>query len=198
FRLIPLPPRQAQPLARQGSRLWPSPPQPDWTPRRVSSEACPSRTLNQRCDAPCGSLENVAERNSLMHGSFPELGSGESGEGGQGATPVGIRSTRRGRGVKHQHRMPFGAELVPDGVRFRLWAPKAREVAVALPDAVEATGGQPLYPMQRAEGGWFTLTTGAAKAGSRYQFAVGKLLVPDPASRRQPDDVHGPSMVIDP
>jgi malto-oligosyltrehalose trehalohydrolase len=133
-----------------------------------------------------------------MHGSFPELGSGESGEGGQGAMPAGIRSTRRGRGVKHQHRMPFGAELVPDGVRFRLWAPKAREVAVALPDAVQATGGQPLYPMQRAKGGWFALTTGAAKAGSRYQFAVGNLLVPDPASRHQPDDVHGPSMVIDP
>jgi malto-oligosyltrehalose trehalohydrolase len=100
--------------------------------------------------------------------------------------------------VKHQHRMPFGAELVPDGVRFRLWAPKARELAVVLQDAGSSTGGERLYPMQRAEDGWFALTTRAAKRGSRYQFAVEGLRVPDPASRYQPDDVHGPSMVIDP
>jgi malto-oligosyltrehalose trehalohydrolase len=39
----------------------------------------------------------------------------------------------------------------------------------------------------------------AAPAGTRYRFQVdGGLLVPDPASRFQPDDVHGPSEVVDP
>ncbi|TRZ92219.1 MAG: malto-oligosyltrehalose trehalohydrolase, partial [Rhodocyclaceae bacterium] len=38
-----------------------------------------------------------------------------------------------------------------------------------------------------------------ARAGSRYQFRLPDgLLVPDPVSRFNPDDVHGPSEVIDP
>src|SRR5207302_301473 len=38
-----------------------------------------------------------------------------------------------------------------------------------------------------------------ATAGSRYQFEInGQTKVPDPASRFQPSDVHGPSEVIDP
>src|SRR5690606_21659937 len=38
-----------------------------------------------------------------------------------------------------------------------------------------------------------------AAAGSRYRYRIdGRLLVPDPASRFNPDDVHGASEVIDP
>ena len=41
--------------------------------------------------------------------------------------------------------------------------------------------------------------TGEARAGSRYRYRIdGKTEVPDPASRRNPDDIHGPSEVIDP
>src|SRR5690554_3400534 len=47
--------------------------------------------------------------------------------------------------------------------------------------------------------GWFALTTDGARAGSRYSFQLEDgQVVPDPASRFQPDDVHGPSEVIDP
>src|SRR5882762_9701582 len=47
--------------------------------------------------------------------------------------------------------------------------------------------------------GWFELVTDAAKPGSQYRFRIDDAQdVPDPASRFQPKDVHGPSEVIDP
>jgi maltooligosyltrehalose trehalohydrolase len=92
------------------------------------------------------------------------------------------------------HRMPLGAELQADGaVRFRLWAPAAESVAVALEGASD-----PL-PMAAVEEGWFELVSDAARAGSRYRFRLPDATeVPDPVSRFQPEDVHGPSLVVDP
>jgi malto-oligosyltrehalose trehalohydrolase len=93
--------------------------------------------------------------------------------------------------MKRHHELPFGAELVAGGVRFRLWAPGASAVALRL----EGKSDLPLA----AEGeGWFGLTTDAAAAGSRYRFVVAGQPVPDPASRYQPEDVAGPSEVVDP
>jgi maltooligosyltrehalose trehalohydrolase len=90
--------------------------------------------------------------------------------------------------------MPFGAEVKNEGVRFRLWAPAAQRVELALADADARC-----IDMPACGGGWFELTTAAARAGSRYRFRIdGALLVPDPASRFNPEDVDGPSMVIDP
>jgi maltooligosyltrehalose trehalohydrolase len=90
--------------------------------------------------------------------------------------------------------MPFGAAVLPDGrVRFRLWAPSQEAVALVLEDE------QRILPMARLEGGFFELTTDAAKVGSRYRYQLEDgLRVPDPASRYQPEDVHGPSVVVDP
>ena len=52
--------------------------------------------------------------------------------------------------------------------------------------------------MTASENGWFT-TTLPAPAGTDYHYLIdGHLLVPDPASRWQANDVHGPSRVIDP
>jgi maltooligosyltrehalose trehalohydrolase len=52
--------------------------------------------------------------------------------------------------------------------------------------------------MLTAEDGSFELTTMRAAAGARYQFVLDDgMRVPDPASRFQPADVHGPSEVID-
>src|SRR5207344_773995 len=94
--------------------------------------------------------------------------------------------------MRHRHRMPFGAELEPDGsTRFRLWAPACRHVGLVLRDAVAR-------PMRQLADGWFELTT-AAPAGTAYLFELdGSRRVPDPASRWNPDDVHGPSQVVDP
>ncbi len=92
------------------------------------------------------------------------------------------------------HRMPFGAELLHDGsVRFRVWAPAAAFLHLALEGAAE-----PL-PMTAVDGGWHELVTAAASAGSLYRYVLPNgLHVPDPASRFQPRDVNGPSEVIDP
>ena len=97
-----------------------------------------------------------------------------------------------GEGAVFSRDLPFGAMLLPDGqVRFRLWAPAQEEVSVAL------DGGSRLT-MQRSPDGWFEAEA-RCPAGTRYQYRMANgMLVPDPASRYQPDDVHGPSAVIDP
>jgi maltooligosyltrehalose trehalohydrolase len=91
-----------------------------------------------------------------------------------------------------QHRMPFGAECQSDGaVRFRLWAPAATRIDLVLESVT--------LPVPQVEPGWFELTTDRASAGSLYRYLVnGKASVPDPASRFQPEDVRGPSRVVDP
>ncbi|MGH9528769.1 MAG: malto-oligosyltrehalose trehalohydrolase, partial [Terriglobales bacterium] len=97
--------------------------------------------------------------------------------------------------MKRRHIMPFGSECREDGcVRFRLWAPKARQVDLCL------EGKTPLVcSMLKQDSGWFELITDAANAGALYRFQIdGGAKVPDPASRFQPHDVHGPSEVINP
>jgi malto-oligosyltrehalose trehalohydrolase len=98
--------------------------------------------------------------------------------------------------MKHHHRMPFGAQcLDPGGVRFRLWAPAAGLVELCL----EEGEGERRLPMKSLTQGWHGLDVPSAGPGSRYRFHIGGgRLVPDPASRRNPDDVHGASEVVDP
>jgi maltooligosyltrehalose trehalohydrolase len=92
--------------------------------------------------------------------------------------------------------MPFGAELTDGGVRFRLWAPGAKKVDVSLDDG---KGVAQLIPMKALDDGWYELVTDRARAGSLYRYRInGETKVPDPASRANPNDVHGPSEVIDP
>ncbi len=50
-------------------------------------------------------------------------------------------------------------------------------------------------------GGWFEHVSTVAVAGDRYGFVVDgdtSLVIPDPASRYQPQDVHALSEVVDP
>jgi len=88
--------------------------------------------------------------------------------------------------------MPFGATVLPHGgVRFRLWAPAAKAVELSIADKV--------FPMQAQADGWFERVHPDAAAGTLYKYRIdGKTLVPDPASRFQPQDVDGPSEVIAP
>jgi maltooligosyltrehalose trehalohydrolase len=96
--------------------------------------------------------------------------------------------------VKRRYNMPFGAECRDDAtVRFRLWAPAARQVELCL------AGISTQIPLERRDQGWFELITDAARPGAQYRFRIsGAQEVPDPASRFQPEDVHGPSEVVDP
>jgi maltooligosyltrehalose trehalohydrolase len=88
--------------------------------------------------------------------------------------------------------LPFGATLIGHGrTRFRLWAPAQRAVAVD----VEGVGA---VPMTRSDDGWFSADAQCG-AGARYRYRLDDgRHVPDPASRAQSSDVHGPSVVIDP
>ncbi|MDH5538248.1 MAG: malto-oligosyltrehalose trehalohydrolase [Rhizobacter sp.] len=98
--------------------------------------------------------------------------------------------------MKRIHRMPFGVQRSDEGgARFRLWAPSARQVDLvrsAGPDAGEQA-------MTALADGWFELTVERADTQTRYAYRIdGDLLVPDPASRCNPDDVHGASALTDP
>ncbi len=103
-------------------------------------------------------------------------------------------AARPARSAHAVHHMPYGAQVEPDGsVRFRVWAPQAGTMLLALEGETE-----PLE-MTCSGGGWHELTTAAAGVGSRYRYLLPNgLRVPDPASRFQPEDVNGPSEVIDP
>jgi len=94
-----------------------------------------------------------------------------------------------------RHRMPFGAQLTADGVRFALWAPAAARVDLVL----EAGGAERSIAMQALPGGWFEVVTQDAHAGTLYRLRIdGALKVADPASRFNPEDAEGPSAVVDP
>jgi maltooligosyltrehalose trehalohydrolase len=96
-------------------------------------------------------------------------------------------------GRSFHHRLPFGAEPGASGTRFRLWAPSVAAVTLKLAETGEE------LPMHAREGGWFELETAAAGAGTAYSFRLADgLEFPDPAARAQLDDVHGPSLVVDP
>ena len=83
----------------------------------------------------------------------------------------------------------FGARLTTDGAAFRLWAPAAMRVDLLLEKS---------FPMRRGGDGWFSADIAGAKAGTRYKFRIDdEIDVPDPATAFQPDDVSGPSEVID-
>ncbi|MDW5266852.1 MAG: malto-oligosyltrehalose trehalohydrolase [Edaphobacter sp.] len=91
------------------------------------------------------------------------------------------------------HHMPAGAEIRPDGkVRFRVWAPAVESLSLSV------EGHDQAIPFSAEPGGWYELTHEAGE-GTLYRFLLPDgTLVPDPASRFQPGDVHGPSEVISP
>ena len=84
-----------------------------------------------------------------------------------------------------------GPRFLANGkVLFRLWAPSVQSVRLRLDDTE--------VPMQSDGRGWFSKEAAAAP-GARYSFVLPDgLVVPDPASRAQEDDVHGASIVVDP
>ncbi len=93
--------------------------------------------------------------------------------------------------MKRAHAMPFGAEWGAGGARFRLWAPAQKRVALEL-------DGERLE-MKALPDGWHELRLATARPGDRYRFLLADgLAVPDPASRANPDDVHGASKLVDP
>jgi maltooligosyltrehalose trehalohydrolase len=95
-----------------------------------------------------------------------------------------------------RRRLPVGAELIPDGVHFRVWAPGRRRVEVVVEGGAGAGATAALAP----EGnGYHAGRAAAARAGSLYRYRLdGGQALSDPASRYQPDGPHAPSQVVDP
>ena len=94
-----------------------------------------------------------------------------------------------------------GAHLHADGAcTFRVWAPAANSVRILFDN------GEPALELKKQadphdEGFFFaTAAPGTAPAGKRYRIALDTVPepLPDPASRFQPEGVHGPSEIADP
>lgn len=104
---------------------------------------------------------------------------------------------------------PIGAlPLGDDRWRFVLWAPSADEVTLVLEAGRRRLAMAPLgvdhpgataAPGTAGVGGYWTTTVDDLPEGTLYRFALddGEPL-PDPASRWQPQGVHGPSALFDP
>ncbi|KQV38923.1 MULTISPECIES: malto-oligosyltrehalose trehalohydrolase [unclassified Rhizobium] len=85
----------------------------------------------------------------------------------------------------------FGPLIDEHGVEFRLWAPLKDSVHVRVE-------GRKAEPMEPNDNGWHRCRLDGLGPGSRYKFVMPDgSEVPDPGSRHQPHDVHGPSEVID-
>lgn len=81
-----------------------------------------------------------------------------------------------------------------DEARFRVWAPEAETVDLRLESPEPAR----TIPMSREFQGYFSLRVGGLEAGDRYRYVVdGREPFPDPASRWQPEGVHGASALVD-
>jgi len=104
-----------------------------------------------------------------------------------------LADTERIRNKRTKDSVRMSAEILGDGtVRFRLWAPAAQTIGL------EIRGVPEILKMTVAPEGWHELIADQASAGDRYRFVLPNgLRVADPASRFQPEDVHGPSEIID-
>jgi len=89
----------------------------------------------------------------------------------------------------------LGATYVEDGrCRFLVWAPNAQKVEVQIVHPERR-----LVPLEAAPRGYFHAVVEGVAPGHRYLYRLDERIErPDPASRSQPDGVHGPSEVIDP
>lgn len=92
--------------------------------------------------------------------------------------------------------LDIGATVLDQGkVRFRVWAPILQNLSIRL---ISGRGTRDL-PMEREERGYFSVIANDASHGDLYFYLLeNQTDRPDPASRFQPQGVHGPSQVIDP
>jgi maltooligosyltrehalose trehalohydrolase len=97
--------------------------------------------------------------------------------------------------IPTQGKQPIGSLVTgPSQVTFRAWGPWAKTLAVEILGSQTET-----IPMDPQPFGYWETTVSNVGVGTRYQYILHeKLHRPDPASRFQPEGVHGPSEVVDP
>jgi len=93
---------------------------------------------------------------------------------------------------------PVGAWRDGESTCFRVWAPEHSSVDLVL----EFDGGdREVRPLTRDSRGYWSASFADVRPGAKYRYRLSgddSRVFPDPASRYQPDGVHGPSQVIDP
>ena len=92
------------------------------------------------------------------------------------------------------HQKPLGAIVLDrDRVQFRLWAPQRDniEVHIVAPDDRRIA-------LTKRDDGYHEAIAEQLRPGARYFYVVNGRERPDPASRMQPESVHGPSEVVAP
>jgi maltooligosyltrehalose trehalohydrolase len=99
------------------------------------------------------------------------------------------RSTAIAQGEKR-----LGAVLTGENTcSFLVWAPRAKKIEIQITSPNERT-----IAMQSSEQGYFYADVGNVPPGTLYSYRLdGEIERPDPASRFQPQGVHGPSQVLD-
>ena len=112
---------------------------------------------------------------------------GPAAPGGELPTEIEPRS-----GAPASHQKPLGATVIASGrTEFRVWAPERERVELHL-----IAPRDERIAMVRTDDGYFAATVDCGE-GARYKFALnGADEWPDPASRSQPDGVHGASEVV--
>lgn len=84
--------------------------------------------------------------------------------------------------------------VLPDStgrILGRVWAPEASRLSVVLEDRdIE-------IPLARDAHGYFCGEVSGASVGDQYRLRLDDALLADPASRFQPEGVHGPSQIVD-
>lgn len=84
-----------------------------------------------------------------------------------------------------------GAFVKDGGVEFTVWAPRVEGLKLHIVAPFDE-----LVEMQRRDDGYYSARVEGIGGGARYFYRIGNDDRPDPASRYQPEGVHGPSEVV--
>lgn len=92
-------------------------------------------------------------------------------------------------------RLPAGADVQHDGsTHFRVWAPDPSTISLV----INVNGERRDIALTSEGDGYYDAHVPHVGAGTRYWYRLDGELVPDPASRSQPDGPFGASEVVDP
>ncbi|MEP9411974.1 MAG: malto-oligosyltrehalose trehalohydrolase [Candidatus Brocadia sp.] len=94
-------------------------------------------------------------------------------------------------------KLDIGATVIDkEKACFRVWAPKVDLLSVCV---ISQKGEKAIFTLEKDHRGYFSGTVNGVSGGDRYFYVLNNTIErPDPASRFQPEGVHGPSQVIDP
>ena len=97
---------------------------------------------------------------------------------------------------KNEWKLNIGASIADKGrIHFRVWAPRAKKLTV---EVISGKNTKKI-PLKKNENGYFDKFTEKVLKGDRYLYILDDTShYPDPASRFQPEGVHGFSQIINP